>query len=47
MFSPREARMIGRAVADALAERGLGAVNMDSRRVEQVLAGARLSNARR
>jgi len=47
LIDARAARMIGRAVADELVKAGLGAVNLDSRRVEQVLAGARLSNARR
>lgn len=47
LLDARSARMIGRAVADELVKAGLGAVNLDSRRVEQILAGARLSNARR
>jgi len=47
LLDARSARMLGRAVADELKAAGLGAVYLDSRRVEQVLAGARLSNARR
>jgi hypothetical protein len=38
---------VGRATADALLRAGIGAVNIDSRRVEQVLAGAALANGRR
>jgi len=47
LLDDRSARKLARYIGDELVARGVGALNLDSRRVEQLLAGARLSNARR